>query len=322
MAALPVTEDKRELVYEISYKDLTWVYIEKPTEREAKYLGQKFPSFHHLNLEDIVSKIQLPKIDEYDDHLFIVLHFPVFNKEARITTPSEVDIFVGNGFVVTVHCCADLKPLASLFKECQISEESRQVYLGGGSGYLLYRIIDRLVDYCFPMLNKIIENVDKIEDKVLSRLGPEMVRETMTVRRDLLSFRHVIRLEMPVIQSLEEKERRFLKKEKLELYFGDINDHLQKIWNTLEEYREVTEVLTDTSNWLTSHRIQEVMRVLTIVMAIMMPLTVITGFYGMNIRLPLGIASEGSWQAFIVLIIVMVIVTSGMLFLFHRRRWI
>ena len=125
---------------------LTWINIEQPTERETEYLAQNYP-FHPLDLDDCLSRIQRPKLDEYKDYLFLVLHFPVFNKEARVTTPSQVSIFIGENYLITLHK-GELKPLVKLFRECQIDEESRQENFGQGSTYLLYRIVDRLVDYC------------------------------------------------------------------------------------------------------------------------------------------------------------------------------
>ena len=103
---------------------LTWVNIEHPTERETAYLAQNYP-FHHLDLDDCLSRIQRPKIDVYKDYLFLVFHFPVFNPKARVTTPSQVSAFIGQNYLITLHK-GDLKPLVKLFRECQIDEESRQ----------------------------------------------------------------------------------------------------------------------------------------------------------------------------------------------------
>lgn len=298
---------------------LTWFYIEKPGPDEVAYLAQNF-SFHPLNLDDILSRVQRPKIDEYEDHLFIVLHFPVFNKENRVTTPSEVDIFISENYVVTVHCSGDLKPLAKFFKECQIDEETRQAYMSRSSGYLLYHILDRLVNYCFPILNKVIENTEKVEDLIFARPVPETVHEISLIRRDLISFRRVIHPQIGVVEALEKEEYPFFKEEQ-EVYFGDIADHIRKIWDGLEDCKEVVDGLADTSNWLTSHRIQEIMRVLTIVMAIIAPATLIASIYGMNIRLPGGI-NEGSFIPLLLILLVMLVIAIAMLFYFHRRRWL
>lgn len=303
----------------VTWGKLTWFYVEKPSQEEVDYLAQHFP-FHPLNLDDVLSRVQRPKIDEYDDHLFIVFHFPVFDKENRVTTPSEVDIFISESYLVTVHCSGDLKPLAKLFTECQIDEATRQTYMSRSSSYLLYHILDRLVNYCFPILNKVIDNIEKVEDLIFARPVPETVREISLLRRDLISFRRVIHPQIGVIEALEREEYPFFKEEQ-EIYFGDIADHVRKIWDGLEDCKEVVDGLADTSNWLTSHRIQEVMRVLTIVMAIMAPATLIASIFGMNVALPGGI-DRGSFLPLFLILVTMLVIAIAMLLYFHRRRWV
>lgn len=314
------TSKQKELnIDSVSEGKLTWIYSERPSHNEVKFLEQHF-NFHHLNLDDVLSRAQRPKIDEYEDHLFIVLHFPVFDKENRITRPSEVDIFIGENYVVTVHCFANLKPLAKFFRECQIHEKSRQTYLGRSSSFLLYHILDRLVNYCFPILGKITGNIDDIEDVIFTKAVPETVRRISLIRRDLISFRRVIRPQIPVIETLEREDYPFFKEEQ-EVYFGDIGDHVRKIWDELEDYKEVVDGLAETSNWLTSHRIQEIMRVLTIVMAILAPPTLLSGILGMNVPLPGGVES-GSLLPLGILLSVMAVISAGMFVYLRRRKWL
>ena len=316
---MAVTEEKKLNIQSITEGKLTWVYIEKPSAAEVEFLKQHF-KFHPLNLDDIISRIQRPKIDEYDDHLFIVLHFPVFDKEKRITKPSEVDVFIGENYIVTVHCSADLKPLAKFFAECQLSEEKRRTYLGRSSGFLLYHILDRLVNYCFPILGKITESIDNVEDVIFTKAVPETVRRISLIRQDLISFRRVIHPQIAVIEMLERAEYPFFKEDQ-EAYFGDIADHIRKIWDGLEDGKEAVDGLADTSNWLTSHRIQEVMRILTIIMAIITPATLVASIYGMNVALPGGV-SGGSFLPFEVLLLVMAFVGVGMIVYLRRRKWL
>ncbi len=314
MAVSSVTE--RDLnVESITRGKLTWVNIEKPTQREIEYLAQNFP-FHHLDLDDCLSKIQRPKIDEYEDYLFLVFHFPVFNKQARITTPSQVSTFLGANYLITLHQ-GTLNPLAKLFRDCQLNERAREEYMSQNSGYLLYHILDRLVNYCFPMLNKIGANIEAIEDDVFTKPVPKTVQETLAIKRDLISFRGIIRPQIAVLDSLEQREWAFLKGD-MEVYFGDIGDHLDKIWDTLEDYRELVDNLTDASNWLTSHHIQTVMRLLTVIAALAVPFAVLSSIYGMNIPLPLGNSPLG----LPIMLIVMLCVSAVMLFIFRRKRWI
>ena len=311
-------KDKPLNIDSVTCGKLRWIYIEKPTTREVEYLAEQF-HFHPLDLDDVLSRVQRPKIDEYDDHLFIVLHFPVFNKENRVTTASEVDIFVGENYVVTVHCSGDLKPLSKFFKECQLNEDIRKNYMNFSSGYLLYHILDRLVNYCFPILNKLTDNIDKVEDLIFSRTVPETVREISLIRRDLISFRRVIHPQINVVEALEHEDYPFFKEDQ-EIYFGDIADHTHKIWDALEDCKEVVDGLAETSNWLTSHRIQEIIRVLTILTAILAPGTLIASIYGMNV--PLLGGGETSLLPLSILLFIMLGIAIGMLFFFRRRNWL
>ncbi len=322
MKTLSLTDEIWPNLHVISCGKLTWVYIERPTEKDVQYLGQNF-NFNILNLDDVLSRVQRPKIDEYPDHLFIVLHFPVYNKANRVTTPSEVDIFIGETYIVTVHKSGDLKPLSKFFNECHVDEGICNAYMSRSSGFLLYHILDRLVNYCFPILDKVVDNAEKVEGLIFARAVPETVRQISLIRRDLISFRRVIHPQISVVEVLERVEYAFLKEDQ-DVYFGDIADHIRKIWDGLEDCKEVVDGLADTSNWLTSHRIQEVMRVLTIVMAIMTPPMLIASIYGMNVYLPGG--HEGGpgkdYIAFAGLMILMLSIVISMLWFFRRKHWI
>jgi len=312
-----VKKEERQLNLEsLTWGELTWVNIEHPTERETEYLAQHYP-FHPLDLDDCLSRIQRPKIDEYKDYLFLVFHFPVFNIEARVTTPSQVSVFIGENYLVTLHK-GELKPLVKLFKECQIDEESRQENFSQGSGYLLYRIVDRLVDYCLPILNKIGDNIEDVEDNLFASSGmPKAIEDISILRRDVISFRRIIWPMRAVIGSLEPKIRRFTKMD-MAVYFGDMTDHVDKIWDGLDEYKEVIEGLNATHDSLATNRTNEVVRMLTLIATILLPLTVVASIYGMNIPLPF---QHSSYSLALVLLIWVAIV-SGMLYFFRRHHWI
>jgi magnesium transporter len=299
----------------ITWDKLTWINIERPTEEETKYLAENYP-FHPLDLDDCLSKIQLPKIDEYEDYLFMVFHFPVFNHEARVTTPSQVSIFIGENYLITLHQ-GDLKPLVSYFKSCQANENARQEAMGRSSGYLLYLILDRLVNYCFPILNKTGENIDKVEDQIFGENPKAALADVAVLRRDIISFRRIIRPQTEAVETLEQKEWPIFKEDP-DIYFGDIADHLRKIEGTLDDYRDVVEGLSDTNDIMISFRTNEVIRVLTIIATIMLPLTLVASFLGMNIY-PMPVDSPG---AFAGIIVAMIAIIAGMLFFFRSRRWI
>ena len=316
MTVPQVGKEEKELNLEsVAWGELTWVNIEGATERETEYLAQNYP-FHPLDLDDCLSRIQRPKIDEYKDYLFLVFHFPVFNPETRVTTPSQVSIFIGQGYLITLHN-GELKPLVKLFRDCQLNEEARQEYFSQGSGYLLYRIIDRLVDYCLPILNKVVDNIERVEDNIFAGGVKGTVQEISILRRDIISFRRIIWPMRAVISSLEPKVRHYTKMD-MEAYFGDTVDHVDKIWDALDEYKEVIEGLNDTHDSLASNRTNDVMRMLTIIATILMPITVIASIYGMNVPLPF----QHSGYALLFVSFVMLVIIGGMLYFFHRKHLI
>jgi len=314
--AIPQVKKEAALnMQSITWGGQTWIDIEHPTEKETEYLTQNYP-FHPLDLDDCLSRIQRPKIDEYKDYLFLVLHFPVFNKEARVTSPSQISVFIGQNYLITLHK-GELKPLVKLFRECQIDEESRREHFSEGPSYILYRIIDRLVDSCLPISNKLLGNIEDVEERIFSNRGRSQIREISILRRDIISFRRIIWPMRAVIGSLEPKARRFAKMD-LAVYFGDTVDHLDKIWDALDEYKEIIEGLNDTHDSLASNRTNEVMRVLTIIATILLPITLLASIWGMNIPLPF----QHSSYALFYIILIMIAIIASMLYFFRRQHWI
>jgi len=295
---------------------LTWINIEQPSEPEIGYLAQNYP-FHPLDLDDCLSRIQRPKMDEYPDYLFFVFHFPVFNPEARVTTPSQLSVFIGDSYLITLHK-GELKPLVKLFRDCQINQETRQGHFSQGSGYLLYRIIDRLVDYCLPILNKIGDNIEKVEESIFSSEMPKAIKEISILRRDVISFRRIIWPMRAVLGSMERKITRYTRAD-LTVYFGDMIDHTDKIWDALDEYKEIIEGLNDTHDSLATNRTNEVIRMLTVIATILLPITVVASIFGMNINL--GPFEEFAYSSLAVLFICLVII-GGMLYFFRKKNWI
>jgi len=313
MANPQIKKEERLNIDSLTWGDLTWIDIEPPTEKETEYLAQNYP-FHPLDLDDTRSRIQRPKIDEYKEYLFLVFHFPRYRKDEGILTSSQLAVFIGPNYLITLHK-GELKPLVKLFKECQIDEESRQEYLSQGSGFLLYRILDRLVDYCLPILDKVGDGTEEVEDAIFADRKRGTVREISRLRRDVIAFRRIIWPMRAVIGGLEPKVRRFAKKD-LAVYFGDMVDHLDKIWDGLDEYKEIIEGLNDTHDSIATNRTNEVVRILTIIATVMLPVTVVASIYGMNISLPF----MDSDYALLYVFLIMLVVIGGILYFLRRIR--
>lgn len=302
-------------VQTITHGKVTWIKIENPTTEDIEVLRRNF-NFHPLDLEDCLSKIERPKIDEYDDYLFIVMHFPIYDQDREVSQPAEIDFFIGTSYLVTVHD-GRLKPLLQLFEDCRAYEQTRRRHMSAGASRLLHSVIDKLVDYCFPILAKVVHNIQTIEDEVFTENMRQIVQRISVVRRDIIALRRIIKPQLAIVANLEHVDRPFIR-EDLDVYFGDIHDHLQKAWEELEDHREVLEGLSDTSESVLSYRINNVMKILTIISVMMLPLSLISGIYGMNVILP----GENSPWAFLIIIGVMVIIVVAMLAFFKKQNWL
>jgi magnesium transporter len=310
-------ERQKPNIEEIAGEGLRWVNIDDPTPLEWGWLEEHF-DFHALDLEDVLSRNQRPKIDEYADYLFIVLHFPVFDHSVGRLNAGELDMFVGGDFLITIPN-QSLPPLEYLFERCRSKEELREQIFSKGSGYLLYRIVDDSFDYCFPMLRKIGNKLDASEQDIFEGRSEEVVRDISNVKQEIINFRKVIRPQRPVLRDLEGVKQRFLAPDlDLEIYFDDVVDAHERIWDMLENYKEVVEALEDTNESVISHRVNDVLRVLTAISVIVLPLTLIASVWGMNV----GVPGEGDTTAFWVLIGAMISLLVGMLAYFRHRRWL
>ena len=299
----------------LNYRSVSWINIENATPADVEFLRQKF-RFHHLDLEDVLSKIERPKVDEYEDYLFIVMHFPVFDYERRISAPSEIDFFIGANYMVMVHD-GKLKPLERLYNSCREDEAIAHRHMGQGAGRLLYSLLDRLVDYMFPILNKVGSNIREIEEDMFTEDMRGIVTKISFARRDIIALRRIVRPQMGVIANLESKDRPFIQEE-LDVYFGDILDGFAKSLDIVEDYSEVSRGLSDTSSALTSYRINEVMRILAVISVVMLPLTLISGIYGMNVPLPFA----GTGWAFVFILFLMAGIAASLLAYFRHRGWL
>jgi magnesium transporter len=300
---------------ELTAGALTWIHLDTPDSGTAAALAERF-GWHALDVEDVLSKRQRPKVDEYPDYLFAVLHFPFYDKAVQRLNAAELDVFVGHGYLVTLPA-VELLPVTRLFQRCSEDEELRESLFGKGSGYLLYHVLDDLFDYCFPILDKIAHKLDAIEDDIEEGAFEEVVRDISKAKQEIISFRKIIKPQRPTLRVLEGHVRRFLAEE-LELYFDDLVDASERIWDLLDNYKEVVEALEATNESAISHRQNDVLRLLTIFSVTMLPLTVITGLFGMNVLFP----GEGSSEAFWIVLAAMAVVLTGMIAFFRYKRWL
>ncbi len=190
--------------------------------------------------------------------------------------------------------------------------------MGRGSNYLLYEVVDSLVDYCFPILTKESANIENIEEQIFEADPRRMLREISIVRRNLINYRRIVKPMMGVVLLLEHKEWDFLKGD-LEVYWGDVSDHLARIWERLQDQTEVIEGLADTIDSLSSHSLSEVMKFLAIIALTLGSVEAIAGIYGMNLTM-LPLADHP--LSFALILATIVGVVGAMLLFFRRRGWL
>ena len=343
----------------ITNKALTWINIENPTREIMREVARQGYQFHELNIEDCLSKIQIPKMDRHKDYIFVVLHFPTSTKSAngsysqphirRLSTipaimaragrrkysdslsPSlnigQLSIFAGKNFLITVHQ-GNLQPLNDLYQQCkQTNDAQKDELMGKTSGYLLHTIIDVLVDDLLHLLMKIVGNLQDIEEAVFDD-KVESVREITLLRRDITALRRIVFPINRIVSEISSRViQRFSEEEDLTEYYSDIEDHIKKVLEVLESSRETIEIYKDTDFMLNSEKSNQILSILTIVFTFSIPAAVVGTFYGMNVNLPSGIET-GPWTFFGIystLIVVLIISAASALLMywyFHKVGWI
>jgi magnesium transporter len=302
-------------VAELEFAGVRWLNLEGPTAIETAYLAEHF-DFHELDLEDVLSTRQRPKIDEYEDYMFLVLHLPRFDKTIGRLNAAELNVFVGPDYVITLpnH---PLKPVGRLFTRLSNSEELREEYFSKGSGYLLYEILSESFDYCFPILDKIGFKLDRLQNAIWEERSEDVARDISNVKQEIIAYRKIIKPERSTLRLLERSRTRYLS-EDLEVYFDDIVDSAERIWDQLDNYKEVVEALEQTNESVIAHKQNDILRVLTIFSVIMLPVTSIASVYGMNVPIPL----QHQRHSFYDIVIGMVLIAGGMLAFFRHKRWL
>ncbi|MDD5704045.1 MAG: magnesium transporter CorA family protein [Dehalococcoidales bacterium] len=298
----------------IVWNNLTWTDISFPSQTESDLLAQKY-AFHPLALEDSLSRGQLSKVDNYVKYLLLVIHFPIM--EADIVRSAWMAVIIGQGYIISFH--DRFKDLTDLIESCRNNEETRNEYFSDGSGYLIYRILDKLLEPSFVILNHLFTRMDEIEDAVFDDSSDD-TQAISTLRREIIVFRRIIGPSRMVIQDLKNRIVPFTE-HNLDFYFDNLIDHLNRIWDNLEESKEVIEVFKDTYFVMVTNRINRIVQTLTLISSVLLPFLVVSSIYGMNINLPGGI-ERGSLASFGILLGIMAFLSGAMLYFFHRRHWI
>lgn len=304
----------------LHFKNFKWVNITNPGEAEVRYLRENF-EFHPLDLEDCIKPTHRTKIDIYPKYTFLVFLFPVYNRKTREIFPSELDFFISKNYLVTINS-GDLKVFVDFFKTMQVSEELRNNFSGTSPEKLLYEILNKLFLYCLPMIDHLIVDCDNIEKAIFDGHEKQMVSEILIIRRNITDFRRIMQVHKSILQKAIEnfKLSPIFVMKKTDIYFDNLVDYTKEIWDALESLKERIEALHQTNESLISFKLNDVMRILTIISVITFPITLIAGIFGMNTvhAMPFINHRYGFW----VVIGIMIIVITTMLTIFKKKRFL
>ena len=310
----------------IKGKNFSWIDMQNPDRSDVEELAKKY-NFNALNIEDCMTKSELPKLDSYDDHFFVILQFPPISPKVGMAKNSQLSVFFGKDFLVTVHQ-GDLKPLIDVVELCITDSDPhrKERLLGKSTGLLVHEIIDMLVDDLLHTSRRIIANLDDLEEGVFDQTK-SVARSIALLRREINQLRRIANPLKKWVLEIAKNVKRFTDEgEDLGLFFDDVIDHIDKVIETLEESRETMEIYKDTDFVLSTEKTNKVLAVLTIIFALAIPATVIGTFYGMNVNLPGGVNSQwmvlGEYTSFILIILASSVPVVLMFAYFRKLGWI
>jgi magnesium transporter len=291
---------------------MVWVDLAAPTIPESLILTDTF-AFHKLSVEDAMSARQYPKVEAYDGYLYVILHGIHYEQEHAVTT-HDVDFFVGPNYLVTVHDGDSVS-----INELREHATRNPRILGEGPVSLLHRIVDAMVDSYRPEVDKLEERLDDLEKRIFDKPEPKLIRQILDEKRRLAGLRRIVTPQRDVVARLARRDFVDVSTE-MSFRFRDVYDHLVRIADDVLIFQDRITGILDAHLSNVSNRLNEVMKVLTVVSTIMMPATLLVGAYGMNVPLPHFPGGEGAqfWWLFGI----MVFIAVAMLAMFRRKRWI
>lgn len=305
-------ESMDECLNHIGNRDVTWIrVVGTPNAELLTDIGEKF-GFHPLALEDIMSADQRPKVEDFDDHVFITVRLPQGLESAPSVDMKQVNIFLGANFVMTIHDVGDtFEPVRRRI------EENRGKIRKMGADYLAYALIDMAVDQYFPTMESIEAQIESIEEELQKKPSAGIVRKIRKTKRELFIIRSSVWPMREVVSSLQREELNLIA-DTTRLYLRDVYDHTIQIADIIESYRDILSEMLNVYLSLTANSTNEVMKVLTIFATIFIPLTFIVGVYGMNFEF----MPELKWRpAYFIIHGLMIAVVLTMLRFFRKRKW-
>lgn len=300
----------------IKTEKITWIDIKGPSQADLEHLKSGF-NLHPLVLKEIMPQIDYPKMENYEDYLFLVIFYPFFDKETSSTIPFELDIIVGKNFLITNHY-RDIVPLSALFHDCNLYPERMKQFSDEGTGELLYRVINEILNACFPKISHIKQNIDDIEKLIFNRENKKTIDKIADVKRDIIGFERILEPQKLVLQNLVTESEKFFPKRLLP-YFHNLINTFNQVKNLLETNEKTLLSLEDTNQSLIDTKTNEIMKTLTLFSVIVFPLTLIAALFGMNTKI---LPIVGLPYDFWIVITIMLLGAFVMMLFFKIKKWL
>lgn len=301
----------------IHTKNLRWIDIKNPGEAETDWLKQNF-KLHRLHFQAVREHQLRPRIDQGAGYSFIVLLFPVYHQPTQEILPGEIDFFIGDRFLLTVHY-DEIFTLKKFFNEVRGRAQLRSEIMNRGSGYLLYKILESLFRRSYPVLDHMDSDVRALEQIIFHETNVDMLSNIALMKKNIIEFRKMIKTHRYVLEKLPEKKTSYLTFPQSKIYYRDLFDYSQNIWDILEALKETVDTLQDTTQVLAAHRLNKITKVISIFSAIVIPATLIAFLFGVAVEsVPLRHHPYGFW------IIAGIMAASSILLLliFKAKKWL
>ena len=290
-----------------------WVDLSAPTKEEGTILSNVF-HFHELSIEDAMSEIHHPKIESYGSYIYAILHGIDFKAREHAFRTQDVDFFLGPNYLVSVHPGLS----RSIGKMADMCTKNNRM-LGEGADALMHRIVDSMVDNYRPEVDKLQDRLDQLEREVFGSSNRSLAKRILDFKRDISSLRRVVQPQRDVVNRLGRREFSLIS-EPVSYRFRDVYDHLVRLHEEAIFLQDRISSLLDAHLSTVSNQLNGVMKILTVITTTFMPLTFITGLYGMNVGLPLWGFSQD--RVFWLLLAAMLTISGGMLVVFRKRGWL
>ncbi len=271
------------MLQKLKIKTIDWIDGAKLWEEEVRKIIKKY-NFHELDIEACLEDNQRARIDSYDDYIFMVLHFPKYNSYKKTYELNEFNIFLGKNFLITFRNFPGTKT-STIFKNYKDLKIDKNSEFKITSGFILYEIIQAMLEKVFKTLDNITKDLKELEKKVFENTSSSLVKDLMIKKRNIVVLKHMLLPQITVMKRLEDEMNKLFSDE-MEVYFEDLEDKVAHVVNDIKILEEYIDSIEDAFKSIIDIQTNNVIRLLTIFSAFLLPLTLITSFYWMNIELP------------------------------------